>query len=550
MKVEKKDRIFAFLFGGLVGLILFYKIYGYGVIGITNVEWLLSGGELTRGYLGWVSYRNSSWHFPLWLTDNLVTGESVSLIYTGSVPLFAIIFKLFRSILPTNFQYFGLYGFICFILQGGLSAVIFRKYTKNYLYCALGAVLMIICPVLIEDMFTDMSFASHFIIIVPIYLWVYREEFMDLQTKIYLGLILGVIAVFVSYYFFIIMAIVLVGYAVEEAITDKKIGGSLVLMVFYGLSFLLCFAFLGGFHNQFSDTHIDGTMNNANMNALWNTNGFGTAATNILQKETGTFFLKGLSLASQNQHDGFAYLGLGIIFMLIGSTSIYLLDFKKDKLKDKVSAGRIFAVIAIVILTLLLSFGSTVTFGNKVLLEIHYDDSIRQILEMFKHSGRYMIVIVYIITMFGIINLIQQNKPYAIVVVLLGAILLQSFDIQNVCGDYSKYTYTSTIQPEALETLGCENVIIMGSEDSIHTKLGYDIAIYAVTNNKTINMFPLSRSMYDKVAQSVQAYAYELETGTARPSTIYMFIDDTYNPWNYPCLTLYQVGELIIGVAK
>ena len=168
MKVEKKDKAFAFLFGALVGLVLFYKIYGYGVIGITNVEWLLSGGDLTRSYLGWVSYRNSPWHFPLWLTDNLITGESVSILYTGSVPLLAIIFKLFRSILPVHFQYFGLYGLICFIIQGGLSAIIFRKYTKNYLYCALGAVLMIVCPVLLEDMFTDMSFAGHFVVLVPI----------------------------------------------------------------------------------------------------------------------------------------------------------------------------------------------------------------------------------------------------------------------------------------------------------------------------------------------------------------------------------------------
>ena len=117
MKVEKKDKAFAFLFGALVGLVLFYKIYGYGVIGITNVEWLLSGGDLTRSYLGWVSYRNSPWHFPLWLTDNLITGESVSILYTGSAPLLAIIFKLFRSILPVHFQYFGLYGLLCFILQ-------------------------------------------------------------------------------------------------------------------------------------------------------------------------------------------------------------------------------------------------------------------------------------------------------------------------------------------------------------------------------------------------------------------------------------------------
>lgn len=550
MKVEKKDKAFAFLFGALVGLVLFYKIYGYGVIGITNVEWLLSGGDLTRSYLGWVSYRNSPWHFPLWLTDNLITGEIVSILYTGSVPLLAIIFKLFRSILPVHFQYFGLYGLICFIIQGGLSAIIFRKYTKNYLYCALGAVLMIVCPVLLEDMFTDMSFAGHFVVLVPIYLWVYREDFKELQTKIYVGIALGILAVFVSYYFFVIMGIVLLGYAVEEAITDKKIGGSLVLMVFYAITFILGFAVLGGFHNQFSDTHIDGTMNNTNLNALWNTNGFGTAATNIMQKQTGTFFLKGLSLASSGQHDGFAYLGLGIIFMLIGSGSIYLLDFKKDKLKDKVSAGRIFGMITIIIVTLVFAIGSSLTFGVTQIAEISYQSQFQQLIGMFKHSGRFIIIIVYMITLFGIANLIKQNKPYAIVVVLVGAIILQTFDIKNICGDYSRYNYTSTIDTGALDTLGCNNVVIIGNADYAYTKTGYDLAIYAVTNKKSINMFPLSRSMYDKTTQIVQSYMYELESGVARPSTLYIFADATANPWNYSCLNLYQVNGIIVGVSK
>ena len=39
------------------------------------------------------AYRNSDWHFPIGMIDSLVYPNQTSVIYTDSIPLFAIFFK-------------------------------------------------------------------------------------------------------------------------------------------------------------------------------------------------------------------------------------------------------------------------------------------------------------------------------------------------------------------------------------------------------------------------------------------------------------------------
>ncbi len=70
------------------------------------------GGDPSQHYLGWEFYRRSDWFFPLGLTDQLAYPLKTSVIYTDSIPLFAVFFKLFRHILPAQFQYFGIWGVV------------------------------------------------------------------------------------------------------------------------------------------------------------------------------------------------------------------------------------------------------------------------------------------------------------------------------------------------------------------------------------------------------------------------------------------------------
>ncbi len=101
-----------------LSVVVFCSIYGVKVLNPTYTDWLLvSGGDLTQHYLGWTAYRTCSWQFPLGMTNTLAYPNKTSVIFTDSIPLFAVLFKLFSPVLPEKFQYFGLWGIVCFIYR-------------------------------------------------------------------------------------------------------------------------------------------------------------------------------------------------------------------------------------------------------------------------------------------------------------------------------------------------------------------------------------------------------------------------------------------------
>ena len=120
MKVLKFLNKYKFIFiSGLLAAVVSILIYGTRVINPRNVEWiLLKGGDMGQHYLGWEFFRQSPWHFPIGLSSNISYPFLVSVIFTDSIPLWAVFFKIFSFILPNSFQYFGIYGLVCFILNG------------------------------------------------------------------------------------------------------------------------------------------------------------------------------------------------------------------------------------------------------------------------------------------------------------------------------------------------------------------------------------------------------------------------------------------------
>ena len=80
-KKEKKNVSWGvvFLLGALIGALFFINIYGIGILDPTNEGWILNyGGDITQHYIGWEFFRDTPWHFPLGLTDGMISGQSVS----------------------------------------------------------------------------------------------------------------------------------------------------------------------------------------------------------------------------------------------------------------------------------------------------------------------------------------------------------------------------------------------------------------------------------------------------------------------------------------
>ena len=99
-----------------VSIALFIYLLGLKFINPINQEWLY-GKDLPIYQIGWKYFRTDMWRFPLGLNPNFGIYAGGSIVFTDSIPIFAIFFKIFSSYIPQNFQYFSIWILLCIYLQ-------------------------------------------------------------------------------------------------------------------------------------------------------------------------------------------------------------------------------------------------------------------------------------------------------------------------------------------------------------------------------------------------------------------------------------------------
>ena len=161
---------------GLLSAVVFMLIYGVRILNPTYTDWLLTGGDLTQHYLGWVAYRNGSWTFPIGMTEVLAYPMQTSVIFTDSIPCFAVLFKAISFLLPESFQYFGWWGLVCFVLQGILTAKLLRRFSGDPLPVIFTSLLLLFTPVIIQRMYNHTSLAAHWLLLMGLDIFFDRER--------------------------------------------------------------------------------------------------------------------------------------------------------------------------------------------------------------------------------------------------------------------------------------------------------------------------------------------------------------------------------------
>ena len=174
--------IYALLFGGL------YASYLIGnKLNPSDIDWLLASRDPAQHFLGWVFFRNDSWHWPLTFTQDLLYPTGTSIAYTDSIPLFAIVFKLFSPVLPARFQYFGLYIFLSFILQFFWGAKLGQLFSRNSLFCATASgLLFMLAPPLNLRVHGHIALTSHWLILASIWSYIRLSNDFKNLSKILL----------------------------------------------------------------------------------------------------------------------------------------------------------------------------------------------------------------------------------------------------------------------------------------------------------------------------------------------------------------------------
>lgn len=534
-KKTKTSKGIYFLIGALTGFIIYFSIYGWERISFTNDSWIYNlDSDLTQHYLGWQFYRNGSWQFPIGLTDQMTYPNSISVIFTDSIPILAIFFKLFRNILPETFQYFGFYGLLCFLLQGGMSSLITSRFHSSKVTCVLSSILFVFSPVMLFRMYQHTALASHYLLLIAIYLWFCCPK-IHWKKALLCWCGLGFLCAGIHMYFIPMTGIILIAFCLRQLISrHETMFQCLIQIIAFCTSAFLMIWLEGGFFGK-SDTAATGLgLYNANLNTLFNG----------MDK---SFFLPCIPYLP-GQNEGYGYLGFGIILLLITSIIIYIIS--KIHIKEKYSQNPdlkaiIISTIWLIMIPLTLAVCTRISFNQRELFTFQLPGILNSLLSIFRCSGRFIWIIDYIIIVYAIKLTISKKNPKVFIPILTLCCILQPIDM--------KYYYTnSTIpvkeplyQSEAWDELAehYNKINIIGElDEATYLEFGW----YIAKNHFSTSQFHIARLNSEDIQKSIDASLIELQEGNPSDDTIYIFnhalFYDEYN------LNLYELDGLYIGI--
>ncbi|WP_166222666.1 DUF6311 domain-containing protein [Pseudomonas atagonensis] len=408
MKLSATRRAAAML-PVLLGILAFFIVVGPRALNPMNIAWLGDGDPATH-YMGWAFFRHSPWTFPLGLNPSYGLELGNGIIFSDSNPLFAFIFKPFSALLPEPFQYFGLWLLTCFILQSWFAWKLIGLFSRDVAARLLGAGLFLFIPAMIVRMGVHLSLGGHFLVLAALYL-----ALRPFTSKRYLawGAVLACAAL-VHAYLLAMIALIWLADLSWKALQRWLTPGKAVIELI-GLFLLVSFCCWQAGYFSVGDGGLALT-------------GYGLYRANVL-----TLFDPGVwSYVLQDMPgvpgdgDGFAFLGLGGIFLLICALVPWLQG--ATGLGAKIRRYPLL-LLALACLTIF-AFSNNIGIGAFE-YSVPLPDAVVAVATVFRGSGRMIWPAMYI-ALFGILYLVVRGHSSRTALVLLGiALVLQVADTRS-----------------------------------------------------------------------------------------------------------------------
>lgn len=527
----------------ILGAVIFLCLYGIKILNPTYVEWLYNGRDLMQHYLGWEFFRKSDWMFPVGLTDQLGYPSKTSIIFTDSLPIFAVFFKLFANVLPERFQYFGIWGLLCFILQGFFAAKILQVYVKKNWQIIAGSLVFILAPTVLFRMYMHTALASQWIILIAVYLCaVHKDNYRNnKKTSLQWG-ILGFLIPGIHLYFAPMCAVLLAGYVVYSILNDKKIS---VKCVFPIVTFLIGIGgnafLLGGFSSDASSGSSNLGVHSFNLNSFFNAMGYSKV-------------LDSFDTYTNGQYEGFSYLGLGVIILLLLACIYYIWKLITKQMKINIWSWIVTGGVLLCLTVLAAS--QCISFGTHLLIELPDIDMIMKYWSIFGSSGRLIWPVYYIVMFFAMIGALKIIDEFSDLkkignFVFMCCLLLQIFDLSGKLGEIHE-NYKETAVYEEVFTDEIWDKVAKKDYDHLvwvsHNTDGYQIlhmAKFAFDNHMTMNNYYFARGI--DFRENVKAEMKNINT-----ESVYVFKPG--DPFDYEMyqnyedkLYLYEADGYVIG---
>jgi hypothetical protein len=395
-----------FFLGSLLGLAVFGVLFGFSVVNPTNVNldldnlsWINSG-DPSQHHAGWVQYRNSDWYLSqIGKIDNYAYPFGLSIVFTDSIPLFAIPLKALSSILPDSFQYLGLFTLLSFMLQGGIAALIMRKINKNTLIVLASTLLFVISAPMINRVFSHTSLTAHWLVLLAVYFVLEKNKLSKTKAFLWRWSSVMLLSTLIHPYFLPVSLSMMLISLIQ---THRRWLTTMIKLIVPLFVYFAMFAWLGGFSG----------VDNAS------TDGLGCYSTNVL----GAFSPAGLSSIFSavsfsptdcGTFEGNNFLGVGALAMLalVVTYAIYFISRNPDRFKKitkkyitKLGQTKNILICIVLLGTTLFAVSPVISVGNSQVSIIGLiPHQIESLWAIFRATGRIFWPVYYLL-LFGIIN--------------------------------------------------------------------------------------------------------------------------------------------------
>ncbi|MBV9671370.1 MAG: hypothetical protein JO076_00910, partial [Verrucomicrobia bacterium] len=412
----------------VIGSLAFWLITGGAIIYPTNLHWMLTG-DPSMNYLGWMFFRNTPLlqqpFGAIWPYGMEISGSTV---YSDSLSILAFPFKFISGWLPENFQYFGLWTFICFLLQAFFGWKLLGRLTgtKNMAWTrALATTFFVLAPPFVWRIHWHFALASHWLLLASLYLY-FAPRFRLLPWVILL-----VVASLVTP---ILLAMVILIFAgcLASRYFDRELslgGAAKALAITVPILFLTMWE-----AGYFIITELGAS-------------GFGVFRASLTGLiDPGVVQLSGRSSWSQlfkdqsqsgGNYEGFCYLGTGTILLAIAACAETL----RSGLKP-VAWQKNWPLCLLFLFSMLFALSNNIAIGPHVLFHYDVPFTFAKLIAPFRASGRFIWIAYYLILTGVLFHVLRTFRRTSALILVSFALIVQIVDSwQALRTNRAQYAY-------------------------------------------------------------------------------------------------------------
>lgn len=515
LKIQNSRKWHLFALGAALGIAVFLLIYGTAPLNVANDSFCRGGfieKDIQQHYAGWLFYRHSALGWPLGVTQAVNAPDGVSIAYTDSIPLLAVLCRPLAAALGGTFQYFGWFTLGCFALQGGFGALLCGLFANALFAQLAGALVFIVSPVLIERAFRHSSLGAQWLVLAALYCYFScRRQGRYASAGLF---IINVLAVGIHPYFLPMTYAVTLALLLEYAVTHRQWLRPAALLI----GNMACTAALGWALGLLYGTATSGGQAlygyfAMNLNALWNPIGV-----------NGVLYSR--LLPAQNQvngnYDAFAYLGLGVLAAL----PVVLVLGRRRILS---CLRRHWALCLVCAVLTAFAISNTITANGVTLATLPLPAAAVKLFSVFRSGGRLFWPVYYLLVLTAFAGLARLPKG-ALWVALFAAAqlwdvtpaLIQRHDAMRNAQTVAEFptALTSSFWQAAAGRYAHLESVQGLQADSLQ------LALWVADNTMTTNDPFAAR--YDEAALATrrQSTLDALAAGTLQSDTLYLFEDE------------------------